>query len=220
MDETELQLLLSERSGTERRVYEELRTCGKMTDRQLRDSLHSPGSGPRDALRKLWPLGLVRPAGKAATKNNPMQWEVTPVREIEEERKRYDVRDAARLTKRKPASPGTRLAGLRRQMEQGDVRQWYPNRDRILAALPLLSNTVRMSFWESVPPDELRLALDEIEELHASAAEALEVGRERLEHEKYKAKIEKLGRTKGRTVAEQKTAARKATNLRRKLISS
>ena len=219
MDKAELQRLLSERSGTERKVYEALRTRGKMTDRQLRDFLHSPGSGPRDALAKLLPLGLVRHAGKAATKNNPMQWEVTPLGDIEEERKRYHARQPARRTKRSQASPGARLAELR-QMEHGDVRKWYPNRDKILAALPLLSNTVRMSFWESVPPDELQLALDEIEELQAAATEALEVGRERLVHEKHKAKIEKLERTDGRTAAEQETAARKANNFRRKLISS
>jgi hypothetical protein len=219
MDETGLQRLLSERSGTERKVYEALRTRGRMTDRQLRDLLQSPGSGPRDALAKLLPLGLVRYAGKAATKNKPMQYEVTRLAEIEEEQKRFEVLKPTKRAKRSHASPGARLAELR-QMQHGDVRKWYPNRDKILAALPLLSNTVRMSFWESVPPDELRLALDEIEELHAAAAEALEAGRERLRHEKHKTKIEKLERTNGRTVAEQDTAARKAENLRRKLISN
>jgi hypothetical protein len=219
MDETGLQRLLSGCSGTERKVYEALRIGGRMTDRQLRDLLHSPGSGPRDALAKLLPLGLVRHAGRAATKNKPMQYEVTPLGEIEEELKRYAVRKPARRTKRSQASPGARLAELR-QMEHGDARKWYPNRDKILAALPLLSNTIRMSFWESVPTDELRLALDEIEELHAAAAEALEAGRERLVHERHKGKIEKLERTEGRTVAEKETASRKATNLRRKLISS
>jgi hypothetical protein len=219
MNETEFDQLLGERSGTERKVYDALRGSGKLTDRQLRDRLRSPGSGPRDALAKLLPLGLVRHAGKATTKGHPMQYEVTPLREIEEAQRRYAVRKPAKSPKRSHPSPGARLAELK-QMEHGDARKWYPNRDKILAALPLLTHTVRMSFWESVPPDELELALEEIEELHDAAAEALEAGRERLAHEKHKAKIEKLERTKGRTEHEKDTAARKATKLRGKLISS
>src|SRR5437773_4029228 len=115
MDETALESLLSERSGTERRVYEALRMRGKMTDRQLRDLLHSPGSGPRDALAKLLPLGVIRYAGKASTKGNPMQYEATPPGDIEEEVARYAARKPKR-TRRGGKSPGSRLAELR-QME-------------------------------------------------------------------------------------------------------
>src|SRR3954454_13467581 len=96
MDESAFQQLLSGRSGTERKVYDALRAHGKMTDRQLRDLLRSPGSGPRDALARLLPLGLVRHAGKAATKNNPMQYEATPLGAIEEEQRRYAVRKPAK----------------------------------------------------------------------------------------------------------------------------
>jgi hypothetical protein len=218
MDETEVQNLLSKRSGTEQKVYEALRVGGKMTDRQLRDLLKSPGSGPRDALKRLLPLGLVRHAGKAETKNYPMQYEITPPGEVEAERERYAVRQPAKRKTRSVASPGARLAELR-QMEPGDPRKWHPDRDKILAALPLLTNTIRTSFWECVPAEELQLALDEIQELHDAAADALAAGRERMEHEKHKAKIEKLERTSGRTAAEKETAARKASKLRRKLLS-
>jgi chaperonin cofactor prefoldin len=105
-------------------------------------------------------------------------------------------------------------------MEAGDARKWYPARDKILAALPLLADTIKMSFWEAVPVDELQLALDEIEELHEAATDALRVGRERLEHEKYKAKLTKMKATNGRTDAEVEVIQRKAKTLRRKLIQS
>lgn len=216
MNDSELQLLLKARSGTERRVYEALRQNGRMTDRQLRDLLGSPGSGPRDALERLLPLGLVRHAGKAATKNNPMQYEATPLAEIEEEKARYAVRKP-RKRARRVASPGARLAEVR-QMEQGDPRKWYPARDKVLAALPLLASTVKMSFWESVPPAELQLALDEIEELHKAAGDALAAGCERLEHEKYKSKIDKMNNRRGRTAAETEVVDRKVEALSRKLI--
>lgn len=217
MDENELQRKLAARSGTERRVYEALRQHGKMTDRQLRDLLGSPGSGPHDALKRLLPTGLVRHAGRASTKNNPMQWEATPLGEVEEARERYKVLAAKKPVRRARTSPGSRLAELR-QMERGDPRKWYQARDRILAALPLLTNTVRMSFWESVPPEELQLALEEIEELHEAAADALAAGRERLQHEKYKDKIAKMQTDNGRTEAEQEVIKRKAEKLSRKLI--
>jgi hypothetical protein len=218
MNETELQTLLRERTGTERTVYDALRKHGKMTDRQLRDLLHSPGSGPRDALVKLLPTGVIRYAGKAPTKGNPMQYEATPVMEIEETAAKYAVLKPKR-TRRRRTSPGTRLAELR-QMEPGDCRKWYPARDQILATLPVLSDTLKMAFWESVPLDELKLALDEIEELHDASGEALAAGRERMEHERRKAKVEKLSAKNGRTRAEQETADRLAENLRRKLIQS
>jgi hypothetical protein len=216
MNERELQRLLAARTGTERKVYMALREHGKMTDRQLRDLLHSPGSGPRDALVKLLPLGIVRYAGKASTKGNPMRYEVTPLAEIEDTAVSYAARKPKR-TRRRRTSPGSRLAELR-QMEWGDCRKWYPARDQILATLPLLSDTLRMAFWESVPLDELHLALEEIEELHEAAGEALTAGRERVEHERYKAKIQKLEKTEGRTTAEQETAAQKADLFRRRLI--
>jgi hypothetical protein len=219
MNKTELQTLLNTRSGTERKVYEALRTHGKMTDRQLRDLLGSPGSGPRDALARLLPLGLVRHAGKAATKNNPMQWEVTPPAEIEEQQKRYETLKPEERAKRRRRSPGARLADLR-QMESGDAREWHQVRDKLLAVLPLLTSTVRMSFWESVPPAELELAVEEVEELHVATANALEAGRERLRHEKQKEKIEKIERMEGRTGPERDAYARKADNLRQKLIPS
>jgi hypothetical protein len=218
MNEPELQKLLDSRTGTERKVYSALRQNGKMTDRQLRDLLRSPGSGPRDALAKMLPLGIVRYAGKASTTGNPMQYEATPAAEVEEAAASYVVRKPKRV-RRARTPPGARLAELR-QMEPGDCRKWYPARDQILATLPLLSDTMKMAFWESVPLDELQLALDEIEELHEAAGEALAAGRERVEHEKYKSKIEKLERTKGRTAPELDVAARKANHFRRKLIQS
>jgi hypothetical protein len=218
MTQDELEALLNGRSGTERKVYEALRRNGKMTDRQLRDSLHSPGSGPRDALAKMLRLGLVRHAGKASTKGHPMQWEPTPASEIEETRERYEVLQPT-STRRSRKSPGARLGELR-QMEQGDPRKWHPTRDKILAALPLLTATIKMAFWESVPVEELQLALDEIAELHEATGDALAAGRERLQHEKFKAKIDKIQRTHGRTDAEKDVAARKAEALSRKLIQT
>lgn len=216
MTESELHTLLQTRSGTERKVYDSLREHGRMTDRQLRDLLHSPGSGPRDALAKMLPLGIVRYAGKASTKGNPMQYEATPAGEVEDAAARFAVLKPKR-SRRPRTSPGARLAELR-QLQQGDCRKWYPARDQILATLPLLSSTIKMAFWESVPVEELELALDEIEELHEASGEALAAGRERLEHEKYKAKIEKIQRTKGRTSAEKDVAAQKAEVLSRRLI--
>lgn len=216
MNESELKTLLQKRSGTERKVYDSLQAHGRMTDRQLRDLLHSPGSGPRDALAKMLPLGLVRYAGKASSKGSPMQYEATPAGEVEDAAERFAVLKPKR-SRRTQTAPGARLADLR-QLQQGDCRKWYPVRDQILATLPLLSSTVKMAFWESVPIEELELALDEIEELHDAAGEALASGRERLEHEKYKAKIEKIQRTQGRTVAEKNVAARKAETLSRRLI--
>src|SRR5665811_584811 len=71
MTEDELQTSLRSRTRTERRVHEALQHHGKMTDRQLRERLQSRGSGPRDALAKMLPLGLVRHAGKASTSGNP-----------------------------------------------------------------------------------------------------------------------------------------------------
>jgi len=218
MTDDELQRLLQSRSGTEQRVYEALRRHGKLTDRQLRDLLRSPGSGPRDALAKMLPLGLVRHAGKAPTKGNPMQWEATPASEIDKARERFDALKPPK-SRRKRSSPGTRLAQLR-QMQPGDCRKWYPARDEILATLPLLARTLEMAFWESVPVEELALALDEIEELHEAAANALAAGRERLQHERNKEKIEKLERTRGRTAAEREVAAQKREVLRRKLIQT
>jgi hypothetical protein len=218
MTEDELQTLLRSRTRTEQRVYEALQRDGKMTDRQLRELLQSRGSGPRDALAKMLLLGLVRHAGKASTSGNPMQWETTPVSEIEQTRKRYEGRKP-RPNRRTRKSPGARLAELR-QMEPGDPRKWYPNRDKILATVPLLTGTIKMAFWESVPVDELELALDEITELHEAAVEALAAGQERLQHEKYKAKIDKLQRTSGRTPAEKEVAARKVEKLSQRLIQT
>lgn len=169
-------------------------------------------------MSKMLPLGLVRHAGKASTKGNPMQWEATPASEIEETKQRYDtLKPSSKKNRRLRNSPGARLAELR-QMERGDCRKWYPTRDEILATLPRLTRTIRMAFWESVPVEELELALEEIEELHEATSAALAAGRQRLEHERNKAKIEKLQRTNGRTVAEKDVAARKAETLRGKLI--
>ncbi len=218
MTNDELQTLLSSRTGMERRVYEALQRAGKMTDRQLREVLHSRGSGPRDALAKMLPLGLVRHAGKAPTPGHPMQWEATPASEVHETKERYEGRKP-RPNRLHRKSPGARLAELR-QMEPGDPRKWYPSRDKILATVPLLTATIKMAFWESVPIDELELALDEITELHEAAGDALAAGRERLQHEKYKAKIDKLQRTSGRTPAEKEVAARKVDKLNRKLIQT
>jgi hypothetical protein len=103
-------------------------------------------------------------------------------------------------------------------MEEGDFREWHPVRDQILSTLGVLSRALKMTFWKSVPPDELELALAEIEELHEATGEALAAGRERLEHEKQKAKIEKLQATSGRTASERDTADRLTKKLRTKLI--
>lgn len=199
----------------EQRVYDALRDHGALSDRNLRELLGSRGSGPRDALQKLLPTGVVRHAGRATTAGKPMLYEATPLAEVELAAERFAVRKPRRRRSRKSA--GARLAELR-QMEDGDCRKWYPVRDQILATLGTLSQTIQMAFWKSVPPDELELALEEIEELHQAAGEALAAGRERLEHEKQRSKIEKLRATDGRTVAERETAERLASKLSRKLI--
>lgn len=199
----------------EQRVYAALRENGQLTDRDLRELLGSRGSGPRDALQRLLPTGAVRHAGKSSAAGKPMQYEVTPLAEIEVAAERFAVRKPRRRPSRRSA--GARLAELR-QMEDGDCRKWYPVRDQILATLGPLTQTVEMAFWKSVPPDELELALEEIEELHEASGEALAAGRERLEHEKHKSKIEKLQATKGRTGPERDTANRLADKLSRKLI--
>jgi hypothetical protein len=199
----------------EQRVYDALLHHGALTDRNLRELLGSRGSGPRDALQKLLPTGVVRHAGKATTAGKPMLYEATPLTEVELAAERFAVRKPRRRRSRKSA--GARLAELR-QMEDGDCRKWYPVRDQILATVGALSQTIQMAFWKSVPLDELELALEEIEELYEAAGEALAAGRERLEHEKQKSKIEKLRATDGRTVAERDTAERLASKLRRKLI--
>jgi hypothetical protein len=215
MNDQELQELLHGRSPMERRVYEALRDGGPSTDRQLRELLRSRGSGPRDAMEKLLPTGLVRQAGVASTAGKPKLWEATPLSEVEATAKSYEVRKPRR--RRAPKSVGRRLGQLR-QMEDGDCREWYPARDQILAAYGPLAQFVRMAFWEAVQPDELELALKEIEELHEATGEAAEVGRERMKHEKHKSKIEKLRSTKGRPEPEKETAHRLADNLNRKLI--
>lgn len=215
MTEQELQELLEARSKMERRVYGALRERGPLTDRNLREMLGSRGSGPRDALQKLLPIGVVRFAGKASTAGNPMQYEATPLAEVEAQANSYAVRKPRR--RRAGRSAGARLADLR-QMEEGDFREWHPVRDQILSTLSVLSRALKMTFWKSVPPDELELALAEIEELHEATGEALAAGRERLEHEKQKAKIEKLQATSGRTAAERDTANRLTKKLKTKLI--
>ncbi|HEX5989825.1 MAG TPA: hypothetical protein VFY75_06415 [Solirubrobacterales bacterium] len=215
MNEDELQQLLKGRTGMEQRVYSALRERSPLTDRALREMLGSRGSGPRDALQKLLPTGVVRHAGKASTAGKPMQYEATPLAEVEAAAERFAVRKPRRRRSRRSA--GARLAELR-QMEDGDCRKWYPVRDQILATLGPLSQTLEMAFWKSVPPDELELALEEIEELHEAAGEALAAGRERLEHEKHKSKIAKLQATEGRTASEKDTAHRLAEKLSQKLI--
>lgn len=207
--------MLDDRTGMEQRVYGALDERGTLTDRALREFLDSRGSGPRDALQKLLPTGVVRHAGKASTAGKPMQYEATPLAEIEATAEKFAVRKPRRRPSRKSA--GARLAELR-QMEDGDCRKWYPVRDQILATVGLLAQTLQMAFWKSVPPDELELALKEIEELHEAAGEALAAGRERLKHEKHKSKIEKLQVTDGRTAPERDTAHRLAEKLSRKLI--
>jgi len=199
----------------ERRVYAALCQYGPLTDRDLRERLGSRGSGPRDALQKMLPPGLVRHAGKASTAGKPMRYEATPLAEIEISAERFAARKPRRRRSRRSA--GARLAELR-QMEDGDPRKWYPVRDQILSTVGLLAHALDMTFWKTVPPDELELALDEIEELHEAAGEALAAGRERLEHEKHKSKIEKLRVTDGRTNPERDTAHRLADKLSQKLI--
>ncbi len=199
----------------EQRVYGALSERGPLTDRDLRELLGSRGSGPRDALQKLLPTGAIRHAGKASTAGRPMLYEATPLAEVEAAAERFSVRKPRRRRSRRSA--GARLAELR-QMEDGDCRKWYPVRDQLLATLGPLTQTLEMAFWKSVPPDELELALEEIEELHDAAGDALAAGRERLEHEKHKSKIEKLQATEGRTAPERDTANRLADKLSRKLI--
>jgi hypothetical protein len=215
LNEPELQELLRDRTGMERRVYSALRERGPLTDRQLREQLGSRGSGPRDALQKLLPTGVVRHAGKASTAGKPMRYQATPLAEVETTAESFAARKPRRRRGRR--SPGARLAELR-QMEKGDVREWHQVRDQILATLGLLARTVKVSFWKSVPPDELELALSEIEELHEATGEALAAGRERIEHERQKSKIEKLRATNGRTAAERDTADRLTKKLSDKLI--
>lgn len=215
MNNHELQTFLDGRTGMERRVYSALRDHGPLTDRNLREQLGSRGSGPRDALSKLLPTGVVRHAGKVEAKGNPMLWEATPLAEVEAQAERYAVRKPRRRRGRK--SVNARLAELR-QLEKGDYRKWYPVRDQMLSTLHPLAEMVKMAFWQSVPPDELELALAEIEELHDATGEALAAGRERLEHERQKSKIDKLKATKGRTPGELDNADRLAAKLEKKLI--
>ena len=92
-------------------------------------------------------------------------------------------------------SPGARLADLR-QLEQGDCRKWYPARDQILATLPLLTETVKMSLWESVPLDEIEPVLDEIEELHDRQRGRPRRRARAAGPREDKAKIEKMQRTR------------------------
>ena len=145
-----------------------------------------------------------------------MLYEATPLAEVEIAAKRFAARKPRRRNRNR-RSPGARLGELR-QLEDGDCRKWYPVRDQILATLGALTQTIQMAFWKSVPPDELELALEEIEELHEATGEAVAAGRERLEHEKQKSKIEKLRATDGRTTPERETAERLASKLSRKLI--
>jgi hypothetical protein len=215
MNAEEIRQLLDQRTGMEQRVYDALLERGPLTDRGLREFLGSRGSGPRDALEKLLPTGVIRHAGKSPARGKPMRYEATPVDEVEASSARFTARKPRRRRSRKSA--GARLAELR-QMEDGDCRKWYPVRDQILATLGPLTQTLQMAFWRSVPPDELELALTEIEELHEATGEALAAGRERLEHEKQKAKIEKLQATNGRTAPERDTAYRLADKLSKKLI--
>lgn len=215
MNERDLQQLLNDHTRMEQRVYNALREHGPLTDRQLRELLSSRGSGPRDALQKLLPTGVARHAGKAATRGKPMRYEATPLAEIEATAERFAVRKPR--PRRNRRSAGARLAELR-QMEVGDSRKWHPVRDQILSSIGLLTQALQMTFWKSVPPDELALALEEIEELHEAAGEMVAAGRERLEHEKYKSKIEKLQATEGRTGPERDTANRLAEKLSEKLI--
>jgi hypothetical protein len=215
LNEDDLQQLLNNRTGMEQRVYAALRQYGPLTDRALREHLGSRGSGPRDALQKLLPTGVVRHAGKASTPGKPMRYEATPTAEVETAAERFAARKPRRRRSRRSA--GARLAELR-QMEDGDCRKWYPVRDQILATLGPLKQVLDMAFWKSVPPDELELALEEIEELHEATTEAVTAGRQRLEHEKNKSKIEKLQVTDGRTASERDTAHRLAARLGQKLI--
>ena len=163
------------------------------------------------------PLGLVRHAGTASTKGNLMQWEATPSAEIEAARERYEVLTPTK-SRRARTSPGARLAELR-QMEHGDPRRWHPVRDKILATLPLLTETVKMAFWESVPIDELELALAEIEELHEATMPRSPPG----------ASVCSIRRTKPRSTScggqmaarrRRKRSRREAEALRKKLIQT
>jgi len=217
MNDTELQEVVGQLNGFERKVHEALRQHGKLTDRQLRNMLNSPGSGPHDALKKMLPLGLVRHGGKAETKGKPMQWEATPAVEVEATRDRYATLKPKKKARRN--SPAARLADLRK-LERGDIREWHPTREKILATVPVLTNVVKMAFWETVPADELELALEEIEELRDAAEDALAAGRERLAHENLRVKIDKMQQVNGRTAVESEAFKRKAERLREKLLPS
>lgn len=217
MTDEELKVLLSQRTGMEQRVYEALRVNGPMSDPQLRQVLGSSGSGPRDALAKLLPIGLVRHTGRASAPGKAMLYEATPASEVEAAVERYAVRKPRRTTRRARSAPGPRLAELRR-MEPGDFRQWHAVRQRVLAQTKLLYRVDKMAFWESAPADELELVLDEVLELRAWCEDVIAAIGERAEHESVKAKVTKLRATNGRTASEQETARRLADRISRKLI--
>ncbi|MDQ3741971.1 MAG: hypothetical protein M3389_13615 [Actinomycetota bacterium] len=201
----------------EQRVYAALKAHGPKSDPQLRALLGSSGSGPRDALAKLLPIGVVRHAGRASTPGKAMLYEATPAPEVEEAAERYAVRKPQR-TKRARVAATPRLAELRR-MEAGDFRQWHAARQRVLSQTKLLYKIDKMAFWESAPADELQLVLEEVVELRAWCDDVIAAIGERREHEAVKAKVTKLRATAGRTAPEQETAGRLADKISRKLIS-
>lgn len=215
MDGPQLERAMQTRTGMERRVYDSLRQHGRLTDRQLRELLGSRGSGPRDALAKLLPTGLVRYAGRAAAPGRPMQYEATPPAQVEAAAERYAVRKPKRQRRR--ASVGARIRELR-GMAPGDFRDWHAARQRILSQTKLLTNVEPMAFWEVVPLDELEMILDEVRELRDWTEGVIAAIAERAEHESVKKKIGKLRATDGRTPQEKETARRLEEKLRRKLI--
>src|SRR4051794_161020 len=183
MRSDEFERQLNARTGTEQRVYAALRERGPMSDMQLREFLGSRGSGPRDALKKLLPIGFVRLAGRAGTHGKPWLYEATLPSDVETAAESYAARTPKR--KRRKASTNNKLSDLRR-MQPGDFREWHAVRQRILSQTKLLTRVDTMAFWETAPLDELELVLEEVVELQDWAEDVIASIGERSEHEAIK----------------------------------
>lgn len=211
MDEIEVDRLLAAMTSADRRVYRALRQA-RCTDADLRVALKAHTTGA--SLRRLLDKGLVRHVGRTRQRRM-MQYEATPVAEVETQAKKYAIRKPP--GKRTRTGVSAKLAELR-AMEPGNYPLWHENRKYVLQHTKVLTRIEPQMFWEAAPPDEIEMVREEVEELVEWAQRVLDAAAVRVDHEEKKATIHKLRQTNGRTPHEIENAERLAERLSEKLI--
>ena len=219
MEQDQYAAVIAKLPGMEARIVAEMRVRGMMTARELQD-VTGQRNGHTDELRRLQRLGLVRMMGRQPPQPGvkgirPMRYAAVPMEEVEQARDNYK---AQRPRKKRPRTPGAQMEEIRSlQWEDGEFEQFYRWRIQMIRYCQLVQQGAEMTFWESVPNDDLAWVVEEIGDVIAASRLMLECAGMRADDLDTLAKIEALENPSGRFEAEYETSRKFAARLRKRM---